>query len=317
MSDFGAYAVEYGPAVIGGITQLSEPTNTQTTSDESGDLYDNIRAVSQQSPVINFTTKSIGTTLALVPQQGQCISATPLVAWARQKEDCSNAPLGTNSHTKYTIPLGLIIPVSLSAQRGEDVTLQLEARGITDGTNAPLAISHGNALPSTPTVELFTLGAVKVADILFTDVRSVDLQFGIETGEIEPELGGIWPDTVSVRKVRPVATITGRNPTRVTNDGSAGSSIAMTGSVAGHGTPATPVYDTVFFFKKRKNRASFEANDASVHLKITMAGLTYPDNLFNASGESPGETTITLEGIHDGTNTPLLITTSYEYDPAP
>lgn len=311
MSDYGSYAVAFGGVTLGAITAMRTPLNNQSVTDEGGSLYDQLRALNQQAPVGEWTTKSIAAALGVIPQAGVCVTGAPgVVMYAEQKQDCAAGSVGASDHTSYQFTRGIVIPTTLQASRGQDATLGAEVHGITDGTNAPIIISHAATLPASPVVEAFVLGAIKIGDIVFSDIRDLNLQFGVTLSEKEPQLGGVWPDTISARKAQPVATFQGRNPQRLTNAGAAQASVPLLGMEATHA-------NTIFYFKKRKNRAAFEADGSLVHLRITMAGLVTFDSAFDASGAAAGQTTVKIEGIHDGANVPLIITPNVAYDSTP
>lgn len=313
--EFGAHSVvihtvETSSAVkLGGITQMGMPLNVETVRDDSGAMFDSFGAISFQAPRPQWTTKSIGLALAAIPQNGICINTAEgkpgVTFYGEAKGDCVSGDPDSDEHLSYLMDLGLMVPVSLTGTRRDDAQLACEIDAITDGTNAPFAYSYAATLPTGIDFSAFVVSAITCAGIVWEDMRNFNLSFNVEKTESEPQAGGVWPDRAGRRKARPAATITARNPRKLDNS----TGIPLLGKEATHA-------NTTVWFKKRKNRATFEANNATVHAKLTMAGLVYFDNPFSASGTAAAETTLQYQGIHDGTNAPLIWTPNIAYAPS-
>lgn len=305
------HTIDTGTAVkLGGITSMGVPLNTETANDDSGALYDSFGAINFQAPVPQFTTKSIALALGAIPQAGICINADGshpgVKLYGEAKGDCQEGEPESDDHLSYLIDLGLIVPLTLTCDRRGDASLAVEIDAITDGTNAPFAYDYGDTLPTGVDRSVFALGAMRIGNILWDTTRNFNLAFGVSRLEKEPQLGGIWPYRSGRRKAQPIVTLTARDPRQL--DDSTG--IPLLGKEATH-------VNTTFYFKKRKNRAAFEADGDLVHSRLTVAGLVYFDNPFSASGTAPAETSVTIKGLHDGTNTPLIWTNNVAYDPTP
>lgn len=312
MAEYGSHSVtietdDITPIVkLGGITAMGMPLNVETVRDDSGSLYDSFGAISFQAPRPQFTTKAVAAALAVIPQAGICLTDPGIKLYGESKGDCQVGEPGSGDHLEYTVDLGLVVPLTLSGSRRDDITLSVEVDAITDGVNAPFAADYTATLPTGYDTSVYVMGAMRIGNILWDDVRSFNLDFGVERIESEPQLGGVWPDRSGRRKARPTCTLTARNPTKL--DDSTG--IPLLGKEATHA-------NTIFYFKKRKNRATFELDAAAVHFNMTMAGLVYFDTPFSSTGTAPAETTLRIQGIHDGTNTPLLFNFNTTYDPTP
>lgn len=304
------HTIDTGTAVkLGGITSMGMPLNTEIVRDDSGSIYPTFGAISLQAPIPQFTTKSLILALSAIPQSGICINADGshpgVKLYGEAKGDCQEGEPASNEHLSYLVDLGLMVPITLQGSRRDDATLSVELDAITDGTNAPFATDYGATLPTAVDASQFVIGAMRIGNVLWTDVRSFTLNFGVTRLDREPQLGGIWPERSGRRRAEATATITARDPTKL--DAAA---IPLTGKEATHA-------NTIIYFKKRKNRASFEADGDLVHFKLTMAGLVRFDNPFAASGTAPAETTVTIDGVHDGTNAPLIFSFGIAYDPSP
>ena len=294
---------------LGGITSTALPLNTETVSDDSGQTHDFFRAISKQSPRPEATTKSVMLALQALTPNGACIKTDgthPGVSLVyEQKELCSGSSIGANDHAEYLVDAGFMAPLQLSASLGEDVTLSMGFDALTNGGNDPLATDFTAALTVGADTSQFVLGALKVANVLFPDIRSLNFDFGIELTEKTPQVGGVWPEQVGRAKARPKATITAKDPTYL-----GASNIPLLGKSAEHA-------DTIFYFKKRKNRSAFELDATLVHFSLTMSGLTLVQNALSASGTTTGDISIEIEGINDGTNNPIILTPNIAYDPTP
>lgn len=284
-------------------------TGTESMSDDSGAIYDEVRSIVSQMPEVRITTKSLFTWLSYVGLAGYCISSDGshpgLRLYGAVLNDCKAAPAaGTN--LRYTIGKGLIILGQLSATKGQDATLSLMCHAISDGTNAPFAFAYSSiTLPTSLLSQQFTLGVCRVGNILLTDLQQFTLDFGIECSKKEPEAGTIWPESIAVRKIQPVATFTGFNPTVLDS-----SSIPLGGKQATHA-------QTIMQLKKRANYASFVADGTSEHIRLTMNGLATCTGAFAGSGNAEATNVIRVEGVHDGTNVPILFTLATTYSSTP
>lgn len=296
---------------IAGVTSMEVTSGTESISDDSGAIYDEVRSISGQVPEISITSKWIESWLTYIGLGGYCIASDGthpgLQFFGRVLGDCKSPPAaGTN--VRYTIGKGLVVLGELSAVRGQDATLSLMIHPLTDGTNAPIAeLYSGVTLPTfTPaTNEQFTLGVCKVGSVVLTDLQSLTIAFGVEVTEKTPQLGAVWPDSVAVRKVRPVATLTGFDPT-----------ILQSGSIPWLGKQASGV-NTLFQLKRRQAYTDFYGDAATEHIAITMNGLAFVPQPFSGSGNSEANTVLRVEGVHTGASVPLIVVPNSQYDPTP
>jgi hypothetical protein len=299
-----------GSAVnIGGHTSMELSTGTETMSDESGSIYNEVRSLVSQLPEATLTTKSLATWLTYIGLAGYCISSDGshpgLRLFAQVLNDCKSPP-AANTNLRYTIGRGLVILGQLQASKGQDATLSLKVHAISDGTNAPFSVTYTSVtLPTSLLSQQFTLGVCRVGNILLTDLQSLTLDFGVECSKKEPECGTIWPESIAVRKIEPVATFTGFNPTILD-----AASIPLGGKQATHA-------QTIIQLKKRQNYASFVPDGTSEHIRLTMNGLATITQAFSGSGNGELTNVCRVEGVHDGTNVPILATIGSTYSNTP
>jgi hypothetical protein len=296
---------------FGGIRAMGMPMGTEVTQDDNGQIYDSFTGINLQAPTPRFTTTALGLAVATIPQTGICINTDGtrpgIKFYGEAKPDCQSGEPASGGHLSYLMDAGLIVPTTLTATRREAARISFELDAITpDGVNAPFAADYSETLPTGLNIDEYILGAMRIANIVWSDARSLNLNFNVTRLEKEAALGGIWPDRASRTKARPEATITGRDPTKLDD----------TTGIPFVGKPGTHT-DTILYFRKRKNAAALEDVASPVHLKLTMSGMAYFDNPFEASGSGAAETTVMFKGIHDGTNVPLIWTPGVAYDPTP
>lgn len=303
------HTVTSGSAIkIGGITNLAIPTNAETISDDSGSLYDEVRSLASHAPVPSFTTKSIAAVLDQIGIAGQCIdvdgSHLGVYLFGRKLGMCDD-PVAGSDHIQWLLSAGLMKLGTLTANRGTDAEISVMIEALTDGTNAPVRETDGVALPTPLISQQFTLGVCKVGGVVFSEIQGVSIDFGVGITEKLPALASVWPNSVGVQKVRPVLTLRGRDLSQIK-----AAAIPVLGAAATH-------VNTTIQLVKRLNAGTFESAGSTVHITLTMAGMITPQSLISASGQSEGEHEIRIEGVHDGTNVPILIDTTSAYDSTP
>ncbi len=297
---------------VGGVTQMNVRTGAQTISDDSGDIYDEAMSLASEIIDASLTTKAIDKILSYIGIAGYCISADgshPGVRmYGRILGDCKSPPASTDN-VRYTFATGLVCLGQLSAQRGQDATITVMVKPITDGTNAPMAWANSSVtlpLRSALSKNQFTLGACKVGAIVLNDFSSLTIDFGVVLSAMTPAMGSVWPDSVAVRKVRPVATFSGFDP-RVLDDSTG---IPLLGKQATHA-------NTLMQLKKRSGYSSFVSDVTTEHIALTMNGMATVTEVFSGSGNGEATQAIRVEGVHDGTNVPILISVASAYDSTP
>ncbi len=303
-----------GAAIInfGGVTAMNLRTNAQTITDDSGSLYP--ETISLLSEVIEgqLTTKSIDKILTYIGLAGYCILADGshpgLRLYSRILGDCKSPPASTDN-LRYTVATGLVVVGQIDARRGADATISIMIHPITDGTNAPVSWTYSSiTLPTTAAIATnqYTLGACKVGAIVLTDLESMTLNFGVQISQKTPMAGSVWPDSVGVRRIAPVATFRGFDPRLLDNS----TGIPLLGKQATHA-------NTLIQLVKRAGYSSFVSAASSVHIALTMNGMATVQDVFTGSGNAEATQEIRVEGSHDGTNVPIIINTATTYSASP
>lgn len=312
MGEYTIGAVEIFNAVPAGtamnLTSLDFPTGAEVSGDGAGELYSMQQSLTGFSPVANFTTKNIAALLGFIGLNGQCVGSgkavTQVDLYERKLETCKD-PLTATPHLRRRVTTGLLRLGSLSASRGQDATLSAVLDTFTDGTNAPVAVTDGVALPASIVSTRFTLGVCKIAGVQFTEIDSVELSFNVSITDKSPALGAIWPDSAGVLTVRPVLTLRGRDLSKVET-----AAIALGANAATHA-------NTVIQLIQRENAASFYNFAGSSHITLTLDGMAVPSNLASSSAGSRSTNEVILAARDDGANAPVVITTGTTYTVSP
>lgn len=297
-----------GPVTIGALTNTGHPLNTETTADDTGGIYDVARSIVSQLPEPTYTTKSIQTILQILGLSGICFSSDgsrPGVRiYGQVVADCKNNP-GATANLRYTIPAGLIVPTTLSAERRGDATQAFTVHALTDGSNAPFSGDYsGITLPTNPVSEKYGLGALRIHNVLWREPSSWSLNYNISIDEKLPEVGGVWADTTGVRKVQPALSVNGQDPTML--DDATG--IPLLGAQALHS-------NTMLQLKRRLRGGAFYGDGENQHFRMTLDGLALVDDPFSTSGDGVAETTARAETTFDGTNAPVVFGFNQVYSP--
>lgn len=296
------------PVTIGALTSTGHPLNTETTGDDSGGIYDEARSIVSQLPEPTYSTKSVQTLLSVIALNGTCFSSDgshPGVRiYGQVVRDCKNLPAAT-ANLRYTIPKGLLRLDTLSIPRTGDATVSFTVDALTDGTNAPFSGTYaGITLPTSPVSNKYGMGAARVGNILVSEPTNLSLAFGVGTDEKLPAVGAVWADTAGVRKVQPSLSIQGQDPTML--DDTTG--IPMLGKQGIH-------TNTKIQLKKRLRGGAYELDASTVHMAMTLDGLTLVNDPFSSSGDVVADFDARLEGTFDGTNSPAVFLFNQAYSP--
>lgn len=280
--------------------------NTEITGEDSGGLYHEALSVTKQMPEAAFSTTAIKAVLDNIGLAGTCVgdtfTLTDLDIIARAIGTCDD-PLGATPHYRLHSDKGLLRLQNITASRGADAVVSVSYDAFTpDGTNAPWGETDGVAEPATSVSERYRLAACSIAGVNFTEIEGVDLSLNVGITDKEPRVAAIWPATAGVITVRPVLTLRGRNLAKVKLG-----VLELLANSAAHA-------DTKIQLIRIEDGATYYSAAATQHIAITMAGMAAPEDLMDGGGGSRGNNSITLVGLHDGSNVPVLASTTSTYD---
>lgn len=292
-------------SVIGAVSQHSISGNPEIQKETtSGSIYPDTVILNALRPVARFTTfdipgaitafGSIGTVF------GSCIikdvDDTGLTLYL-QKQSCAGVAAGS-VHVSYTIPNGVVVPRTLNVDHRGNAQLTYEVFSRYDGTNAPLIRAASEALPSLASEPVGRWGmySATVAGQALEGKRNISIDFGVSVTQ-EGADSEQYDTVVSVGSVMPRITIRGVDE-------------SWASTVAGiTGTSGTHANTEIELQKRGVSTAS------TVHVRLTAAGLVSWDTFFDGTPDRPGETTLAIDCVYDGTNAPIVAYTGVDLLP--
>lgn len=291
----GVYGIDVAGTPLGGITDISLPTNTVLQGNSSdGNIYNRFVSMFSQSPIPTFTTQSVAAALALIGVEGLAIATGSVLTMYAQKRQEGGSRVSTNNHQQFLITEGIVFPTSLSVSQDGDATISYTIVVRFDGTNEPIIITGSATLPDTTDAVRWGLGKVWLEDVAIVSLTGIDIDFGITATPVFAD-GDVRPTHVSIDTIDPTITIKTKDPTLGI------SSIPLAGLV---GTKA----NTSIFLHKRLQGGQYVADATAEHLKISAAGPIAIEDAFSASGATVGEMSIIMKPYDDGSNTPIVVT---------
>jgi len=296
---YGIYAVQRGATLVGGIMSESIDLGSQIVADSSsGEVYPRWVSLVGQRPNAKFTSKHIGTCIGVSGTMGNYLTTGNVMNLYLQRWAEGITRASGNAHRKVTVNKGLLLPTRLSGRSGSDATMSCDVAALYDGTNSPLTILDNQALPAPSTAdERYVFHKATIAGQTFDSDMGCDIDFGI-TPVIETVRSEVWPRWGSVAGQTATITITAEDIEAL-----ADARIPM-------GGVATTHVNTILYFRRRLNGSTFAADSSGTHMTITAAGMASITNAFDGSNQSPGGMAVQVTCVFDGTNAPLLVSTS-------
>ena len=301
-------------APANGFTGVSDKTidwATTLVTAQTSKAYDQIQACARQEPTLQFSTEAVGRALSQIGLNGHCLKSAGtgantsgklgLAHYTHQLDNCG--PAGRNNPAtgfRASVKDGHIILNSLSADAAGNATCSFVCHAVSDGTNAPVAITWGTAMPAAATLtsdEMFGLYKCKVLGFETTAISYVTINFGVQIVKPTIANGTIWPTIVRVTKIQPTVTFTLTDPTLIDD----------MDSNANTGVPCTST-NTVFRFAKREPDGVFASGSTGITVGVT--GIAYATNLTGSGGADELEVTITTREDVSTTTAPLVISTA-------
>lgn len=294
-------------------SDMGNPFDIETIGDASGAATQLTRTIARAGTRLTASVEAVDRALAVLAAGGTCIKSDGVLrgvtACWRAVNDCGDTPVGVNSHATRTAIAGLVVPRQLTGGRNETVKLSLEVFPIVSGLNAALAISNAAALPAFATADLsqYVVAAVKVAGVVYTDVRSLTLDFGNQLTEPLYELDDVQMSNIGVLKHAPFVEFNASKLDRI-GDGAGGTIDPLAGAAATHAA-------TEIWLRRRLNQSALAPPASAVHIKLTMAGLLTSPSGGESSGGGVATTGFRLHSIDDGVNAPIVQSLGVQYTP--
>lgn len=275
-----------------GTEYLAEPT--------SGSVYPEHVAITGQKPGADFSSMCVGTCLSEIGlvglNIGDLVTGLELFAYAHAETGRATGAV----HRKYSVADGLVIPRRVTCEHRGDAQVFYEVLPISsNGIAEPLAIADtSNVVAAEDDLQRHTIGKTTIAGILLGDIHSWELDFGI-VAETQGGDSDIYDTMVSIVECKPVLTLKG-----VDVEWLKSTNIPLAGKSGTH-------VNTITYLRKRlQTAAGFVADGTAEHVKFTLCGLAWVDEVFAKSGKDPATCTVKFAAKFDGTNAPVVINTA-------
>lgn len=308
MAIYTAHSVNVHPdgagdaVLIGGITQMDADIGTEITSEEvAGSPYALNTTIKSVKPKFSFSTRDITKSIATCGLVGLNILGTTNPGVEMFSAQMLNGVIRSGStHRKVRMSTGRLVIRKISVSHQEDAQADLEAVSLWDGTNLPFVPTGSLALPGTPADPgRFTLASVSVGGVAIPGVQSLDIDFGITLDMFGGD-SNVFDTDMLLSKIQPIITLKTMHTDL----------FAVSGGVPLLGLTGTQA-NTIIKLRKRLTGASpFVANATAEHISITTAGILSIEKAFSASGFKRGEIDYKLTTRFDGTNVPLVFSTT-------
>lgn len=309
MSIYTAHSVNVFPdgagaaVLFGGITQVDVPIAPEINSEEvAGSPYALNSTLKAIKPKITFSTRDVAKAITTCGLIGLTIKGATNVGVEVYQAFQENGVTKVGSfHKKIRMPEGRLMIRKLSVTHQEDLQADMEAAAIYDGTNLPLIPSAASiALPGTPADPArYTLHSINFGGLAFESIQSLDVDFGV-TLDMFGGSSDIYDTHLLMSKIQPMISFKTLRPGQFLTSGG----VPLTGLVGTHA-------NTIIKLRKRATGASaFVADATAEHISITTAGLLTIDQAFSASGNKRGDSAFKITCRYDGTNVPLVFSTT-------
>jgi hypothetical protein len=292
----------FNATAVGGVSKQSVNLDNQMINDiVGGSPYPQFISLATQKPKMEFTSYAVDD---IIDAMGGLAwldidtLAAGLIAYG-QYFATATVRAGAGTHRKFTMTEGIVHLGRLSCNFDGCASVTLVAQAQYDGSNDPIQVADSQNLPAAfaDDDKRFAFSTVTVAGTAISGIKSIELDFGIEL-VVEMSDSDTWPTFVAIKTMAPKLTIT-----TVDTEAVLAAGLSDTGAACTHA-------NTGFFLRKRANNGLFVADGTAEHIEITMAGMAVAEQVFDASGTDPNEVKITIEGMYDGTNVPVMLNTA-------
>jgi hypothetical protein len=302
MTRFRAHAMRIGTTWIGGILSTTAENQPNIQSDPTaGSPYPQFVSINSIKSQFTFRTFNVAAALGQIGSLGLTLGGgVTTELWEINYDSAGQIAAGA-VHRRLSFGAGRIVPRRLTARAQEDAELEFQAMGLSaNGTDSPLIITEGQALPAVLDLARHTLADATVANIAAGCVTELDIDFGIQI-ESRACTGQIFDTRLHSPSIVPKVTVTVLNAALV---GAGASQIPDTGRACLHAT-------TRFRFRRRVNKvAAFVADATAEHMVITTDGTVVPTTTFSGDGNEEATATLEITSMFDGTNAPIVINTA-------
>lgn len=288
--------IELDTVAIGGLTRGAARAGiTVSRESSSGDPHARHQSITERKPVATWESYALRSWLSAVGLSGSEIDelTSGLKLYLKKVEHGGMRAAGSN-HLKYTITSGIILPRRLTVRHRQAGTISYDALVTWDGTKAVIQKAEDVSLPGTMTDdERYTLGPVSFDSDSYVGIKEFDIDFGL-TESLEGADSNVEDTEAAIADVKPEITLRGINPKWF-----GASYVPLEGLALGHAT-------ATIYLRRYKKGGEIWANDQAKHIKMTIAGLAFLDDIFSADHNRPSETALRIPLEYDGTNAQIV-----------
>jgi hypothetical protein len=279
--------VKINTTVIGGIKSLGANLGSQVRGEQSsGEVYSRLVALYGQKPTMSFTTESISDALDQCGPLGVSLATKALTLYG--SKILSGGAIDTTGHVSLLCALGILYPKTLSCAHQGDASISYDAMLFNDvDASDPFTLSTSAVLPTMVAVRKWTLSSVTLGNTTINQNMNVSVDFGIRCAG-EGSDSNIRDSIVFIQSVEPKITVSS------SKQGIIAAFLGATGACS-------------IVLRERLAGGAFGSG------RITLAatrGLTMQDTPSQASGNRPGEISLSGHIYWDGSTAPLTYTLS-------
>ena len=284
---------------INQVQEQSLPTGFNEIIESSDGMVDpTFSAVMAMNPRMTFRTTDIATLLGVVGITPVAISSN-VVFYYQQTQPNGTRMTGAN-HRSATVAAGMIVLRKISAAQGGKAMLEFDVIPLSsDGLVDPITFASAISLPTLAgTATMFTLGPLKINNVMTDGVQSLDFDVGIRE-QVMSHAGLVYPVRAHAEQRTP--SFRWKHA-----DASLLSTLGLTGLAAVPGAGS----ECQAFLRKLTAQGTRVANATAQHVAFTFKKGIW--KYTQIAGSHPKEQMIDIElkPVYDGTNAIVGISTA-------
>lgn len=284
---------------INQVQEQSMPTGFNEIIESSDGMVDpTFSAVMAMAPRLSFKTTAIATLLGVVGITPVSISAN--VVFYYQQTQPNGTRLTGSVHRSATIAAGMVVLRKISAAQGGKAMMEVDVIPLSsDGTTDPITFASAIALPTlTGTAEMFTLGPLKINNVMTDGVQSMDFDLGIRE-QVMSHAGLVYP--VRAHAEQRLPSFRWKHA-----DASLLSTLGLTGlpAVPGAGSECQA------FLRKMTAQSTRVIAATAQHIAFTFKKGIWKYTQIGGSNPKEQMIDIELKPVYDGTNAIVGISTA-------
>ena len=297
------YALRIGATVIDQIlSQNIDPGLTEMMVSGDSSLDNEHVSASAQTATIRFRTTAIAEVLDAVSVSGLVIDegndSNGIDLWFRKRAMGGGFEAGED--LLMVVNLGILVPVTLTANHPEQAEIECMLHLVWDGTNNPIVITKDQTVPNlSPSITaIHTIGPWWVNNTQLLGMRSFGVNFGLNVATKSSD-GDVWPRSAHIESRG--ASMTGTSSDLAILDDATG--LGIMGIVQSGG--ATGIRT---FLRKKEQGAGVLADNVAEHIRFSVAEGRVSPQEFGGEHQADAVTGILVTPSYDGSNQPIVYT---------